>query len=86
MAAGPHPNTGQNVQPQYREPALAAQDTQRPIWTTRSTVHTLADPFRWLLDDVLCLAPPFTISDEMMGRAVEILSDSIAATAGRYRR
>jgi putrescine aminotransferase len=38
---------------------------------------------RALLDDILCLAPPFTISDEMMGRAVEILADSIEATAGR---
>jgi putrescine---pyruvate transaminase len=39
---------------------------------------------RALLDDILCLAPPFTISDEMMGQAVEILSDSIEATGGRY--
>jgi putrescine aminotransferase len=38
---------------------------------------------RALLDDILCLAPPFTISDEMMGRAVEILGDSIEATRGR---
>ena len=38
---------------------------------------------RALLDDILCLAPPFTISDEMMGRAVEILAESIEATAGR---
>jgi putrescine---pyruvate transaminase len=38
---------------------------------------------RGLLDDILCLAPPFTISDEMMGRMVEILGDSIEATAGR---
>jgi putrescine aminotransferase len=36
---------------------------------------------RGLLDDVLCLAPPFTISEEMTGRAVEILADSIDATA-----
>ena len=35
---------------------------------------------RGLLDDILCLAPPFTISEEMMGRAVEILVDSIDAT------
>lgn len=35
---------------------------------------------RGLLDDILCLAPPFTISEEMMGRAVEILADSIDAT------
>jgi adenosylmethionine-8-amino-7-oxononanoate aminotransferase len=39
---------------------------------------------RGLLDDILCLAPPFTISEEMMGRAVEILADSIEATGGRY--
>jgi adenosylmethionine-8-amino-7-oxononanoate aminotransferase len=38
---------------------------------------------RGLLDDIICLAPPFTISDEMMGRAVEILADSIDATRGR---
>jgi putrescine---pyruvate transaminase len=35
---------------------------------------------RALLDDILCLAPPFTISDETMERAVEILRDSIEAT------
>lgn len=38
---------------------------------------------RALLDDILCLAPPFTISDEMMGRAVEILGDSIEASRGQ---
>jgi putrescine aminotransferase len=36
---------------------------------------------RGLLDDILCLAPPFTITEEMMGRAVEILADSIEATS-----
>jgi len=35
---------------------------------------------RGLLDDVLSLAPPFTISEEMLGRAVEILAESIDAT------
>jgi len=35
---------------------------------------------RSLLDDVLCLAPPFTISDEMLERAVEILAESIEAS------
>lgn len=35
---------------------------------------------RGLLDDVICLVPPFTISEEMMRRAVEILADSIAAS------
>jgi len=35
---------------------------------------------RALLDDILCLAPPFTISDETMARTVEILSDGIEAT------
>ncbi|MDX6625883.1 MAG: adenosylmethionine---8-amino-7-oxononanoate aminotransferase [Solirubrobacterales bacterium] len=35
---------------------------------------------RGLLDDILCLAPPFTISDEQMRRAVEILAGSIEAT------
>jgi putrescine aminotransferase len=38
---------------------------------------------RALLDDILCLAPPFTIEDEMMERAVEILCESIEATRGR---
>lgn len=35
---------------------------------------------RCLLDDILCLAPPFTISEELMGRSVEILGASIEAT------
>ncbi|HEX6457085.1 MAG TPA: aspartate aminotransferase family protein [Solirubrobacterales bacterium] len=35
---------------------------------------------RSLLDDIICLAPPFTISEELMGRAVEILGESIEAT------
>ncbi|MGN6556474.1 MAG: aminotransferase family protein [Solirubrobacterales bacterium] len=35
---------------------------------------------RALLDDILCLAPPFTISDETMGRMVEILAESIEGT------
>jgi putrescine aminotransferase len=35
---------------------------------------------RALLDDVLCLAPPFTIADEMMARTVEILAESIEAS------
>jgi putrescine aminotransferase len=38
---------------------------------------------RALLDDILCLAPPFTISDEMMERAVGILADSIEVTRGQ---
>jgi putrescine---pyruvate transaminase len=41
---------------------------------------------RGLLDDILCLAPPFTISPEMMVRAVEILAESIEATGGRHVR
>jgi putrescine---pyruvate transaminase len=40
---------------------------------------------RGLLDDILCLAPPFTISEEMMGRAVEILGQSIDATRDPHR-
>jgi putrescine---pyruvate transaminase len=40
---------------------------------------------RSLLDDVLCLAPPFTISEETMGRAVEILVESIEATRDLHR-
>ena len=47
----------------------AAEEARRRGLLTRS-----------LLDDVLCLAPPFTISEEMMGRAVEILAESIEAT------
>ncbi|HET7446077.1 MAG TPA: aspartate aminotransferase family protein [Solirubrobacterales bacterium] len=35
---------------------------------------------RGLLDDIICLAPPFTISDQEMGRAVEILAASIERT------
>ncbi|MGN6276923.1 MAG: aminotransferase family protein [Solirubrobacterales bacterium] len=35
---------------------------------------------RALLDDIICLAPPFTISDELMRRSVEILGSSIATT------
>ena len=41
---------------------------------------------RGLLDDVLCLTPPFTISVEMMARSVDILAASIEATSGRYAR
>jgi adenosylmethionine-8-amino-7-oxononanoate aminotransferase len=41
---------------------------------------------RGLLDDVVCLAPPFTISDGMMERAVQILADSIEASGGRFQR
>jgi putrescine---pyruvate transaminase len=40
---------------------------------------------RGLLDDVLCLAPPFTISEEMLGRAVEILAESLEATRDPHR-
>ncbi len=35
---------------------------------------------RGLLDDILCFAPPFTISEEMMSRSVEILADAIVAS------
>jgi adenosylmethionine-8-amino-7-oxononanoate aminotransferase len=35
---------------------------------------------RGLLDDILCFAPPFTISEELMRRSVEILAESLAAT------
>jgi adenosylmethionine-8-amino-7-oxononanoate aminotransferase len=40
---------------------------------------------RSLLDDILCLAPPFTISEETLGRAVEILAESIEATRDLHR-
>jgi putrescine aminotransferase len=39
---------------------------------------------RGLLDDILCLAPPFTISEEMLARSVEIIAESIEATGSRY--
>jgi hypothetical protein len=32
-----------------------------------------------------CLAPPFAISEEMMGRTVEILAQSIEATRDLHR-
>lgn len=35
---------------------------------------------RGLLDDIICFAPPFTISEEMLRRSVEILGESIEAT------
>ena len=35
---------------------------------------------RGLLDDIICLAPPFTISEPQMRRAVEILGASIEST------
>jgi len=37
---------------------------------------------RGLLDDILCLAPPFTISEELMRRSVEILAESIEVSGG----
>ena len=40
---------------------------------------------RGLLDDILCLAPPFTISNEQMQRSVEILGESIDATGDLHR-
>ena len=40
---------------------------------------------RGLLDDILCLAPPFTISDEQMRRSVEILAASVDATGDLHR-
>jgi putrescine---pyruvate transaminase len=40
---------------------------------------------RALLDDILCLAPPFTISEELMERSVEILGESIDATGDLHR-
>jgi putrescine aminotransferase len=41
---------------------------------------------RGLLDDILCLAPPFTISDEQLRRSVEILGDAIEATGDLHSR
>lgn len=40
---------------------------------------------RGLLDDILCLAPPFTISDAQVEQAVEILGESIDATGDLHR-
>jgi putrescine---pyruvate transaminase len=36
---------------------------------------------RGLLDDIICLAPPFTIGEQLLGRAVEIVAESIDSTA-----
>jgi putrescine---pyruvate transaminase len=41
---------------------------------------------RGLLDDILCFAPPFTISEEMLRRSVEILGESIAATGDLHAK
>jgi adenosylmethionine-8-amino-7-oxononanoate aminotransferase len=40
---------------------------------------------RGLLDDILCLAPPFPISDELLERSVEILVESIDSAADLHR-
>ncbi|MGN6202782.1 MAG: aminotransferase family protein [Solirubrobacterales bacterium] len=40
---------------------------------------------RSLLDDIICLSPPFTISEETMERAVEILFESIEVTRDLHR-
>jgi len=40
---------------------------------------------RALLDDIIGLVPPFTISDEQLRRSVEILGSSIVATAEKLR-
>ena len=40
---------------------------------------------RALLDDILCLAPPFTISEQLLERSVEILGASIDATGDLHR-
>lgn len=40
---------------------------------------------RGLLNDILCLAPPFTISDGLLRRSVEILGESIDATGDLHR-
>lgn len=37
---------------------------------------------RGLLDDILGLAPPFTITEDLLGRAVQILGESIEASRG----
>jgi putrescine---pyruvate transaminase len=63
-----------------RWPADAARGRRAAVEARRSGLLT-----RSLLDDVLCLAPPFTISEEMLGRAVEILAQSIEATRDLHR-
>jgi putrescine aminotransferase len=40
---------------------------------------------RGLLDDILCLAPPFTISEQLLERSVEILGASIDASGDLHR-
>jgi putrescine aminotransferase len=58
-----------------RWPAAAERGRRVAIEARRRGLLT-----RSLLNDILCLAPPFIVSEETMGRAVEILSESIAAT------
>ena len=72
---------------------LVADKATRESWPARATRGRRAAAearergllTRSLLDDILCLAPPFTISEETMGRAVEILADSIEATGDLHR-
>jgi adenosylmethionine-8-amino-7-oxononanoate aminotransferase len=72
---------------------LVADQATRERWPAQATRGRLAAAearergllTRSLLDDILCLAPPFTISEEMLERAVEILLQSIEATGDLHR-
>jgi putrescine aminotransferase len=60
-----------------RWPVEAARGRRAALEARRQGLLT-----RSLLDDVLCLAPPFTIPERTMERMVEILAESIEATEG----
>jgi adenosylmethionine-8-amino-7-oxononanoate aminotransferase len=72
---------------------LVADQATRERWPVQATRGRLAAAearergllTRSLLDDILCLAPPFTISEEMLERAVEILLQSIEVTRDLHR-
>jgi adenosylmethionine-8-amino-7-oxononanoate aminotransferase len=72
---------------------LVADKATRERWPAQATRGRLVSAearergllTRSLLDDILCLAPPFTVSEEMLGRAVEALDQSIEATRGLHR-
>jgi putrescine aminotransferase len=72
---------------------LVADQATRERWPAQATRGRLVAAearergllTRSLLDDILCLAPPFTISEDVLERAVEILFQSIEATGDLHR-
>lgn len=62
-------------QTRQRWPAEADRGRRAALAARESGLLT-----RGLLDDILCLAPPFTISEELLERSVEILGAGIDAT------